>query len=97
MTIGTADDDWWRVVTVVMHEAIEAAMMDCHCRYADTADGFHADDCFLFVMTHPQYSQVIGQASEFLTEVLPDLAKVYNANRTVSKRRRVRGTGSTKG
>lgn len=94
MTIGTADEDWWRVVAVLLHESIEAGMMDLHCRLNDTADGYSSDDSVVFIMTHPQYSQVIGQAAEFLTLVLPDLAREYNAARrsnrktTVGKKRK---------
>lgn len=95
MVIGTEDTDWWRVVALLLHEAIEAAAIDLHCRFNDTSDGYSSDDSVVFHMTHPQYSQVIAQAAEFLTSALPDLAREYNAaqrsnRKTTARKKRKR-------
>lgn len=63
-----------------MHEALEVALIDNNCRYVPNMNYAQSDDQFLFVMTHPQFSQAVAQAAEFVTQVLPDLGKFYARN-----------------
>lgn len=78
MVVGIQSKDWWEVVNVLLHEATEMAMHDNQCRLAPVVDFGNSHDCYVFLMTHPQFSEITGQVANFLVQVLPDLAKRYN-------------------
>lgn len=75
--VGADYDQWWRIVDVLMHEAMELAMMRICCRYEPAPD--HSRDCgsYSFVMTHAQFSNANARAAMFVAAALPDLAKAW--------------------
>lgn len=71
--------EWKDTVNVLMHEALEVALIDNNCRYVPNMNYGQSDDQFMFIMSHPQFSQSVAQAAEFVTQVLPDLMEFFNA------------------
>ena len=78
LVVGINAKDWWEVVNVLLHEATEMVMLDNRCRFAPSVDFGNSADCYTFIMTHPQFSEITGQVANFLVQILPDLAKRYN-------------------
>jgi hypothetical protein len=60
-----------RTFSVILHELTEIQLSHLHCRYTD--DYVEADDyvSFLFVMTHPQFQEVLELVIPALMEFLP--------------------------
>jgi hypothetical protein len=71
------NNKWQGVVATLLHEVAEAAAMQLEARYFHSQD--YADDngSQLFVMSHTQFSEIMGRVAWFLSPALPDLAKVY--------------------
>lgn len=72
-----ADSSWSDVISALLHEVFELQMTRLMCRYDPTTDYGRDHSSYLFVMTHPQFSNVCGRAAEFLTAVLPSVSKAY--------------------
>lgn len=77
--VGADTQCWGDVVGVALHEACELVGSAMHYRLAPT--NMDADDLLsiVFVMTHPQFSEVCARAGGFLADCLPDLAKAWRA------------------
>lgn len=87
--IGIDGNNWREVIGILLHEAMELAIMDLELRYTPSHDESNSADIYLFIMTHPQFSQVCGRVGNFLYECLPDLTRSYReANRKNRKRRK---------
>jgi hypothetical protein len=76
MTLGL-DHDWPGVVTELCHEAIEMCAAQMGLRWAPAPDFSGAADGWLFVMTHPQMSEVSARVGHMLSDALPDLATAH--------------------
>ena len=66
--IGADIKDWKDVVAVVMHEALELEMNRLRCRYDCSYDMAQDHARYLFVATHPQFSDAVARASYFIAE-----------------------------
>lgn len=71
------DCDWDDVISALLHEAFELQMHRIGCRYDPTGDYGKDHSSYLFVMTHPQYSNVCGRVAQFLTKAVPALHKAW--------------------
>lgn len=75
--VGVDDRKWSFVVGVLLHETMELVMAQLKYRY-DQADDYGRDhSSYLFIMTHPQYSDVCARVGLFVSECLPKLTKAY--------------------
>ena len=76
MIIGVPGS-WPDAVYTLLHEALEASMMELRLRYS--AVPCFADDSggFLFVATHELFSEAVARVAYFLVPVLPELAKAH--------------------
>ncbi|MCE5324904.1 MAG: hypothetical protein LLG01_00670 [Planctomycetaceae bacterium] len=75
--IGADSRDWQYVVGVAMHEASELVASYLHYRYGPT--NMDADDLLslVFIMTHPQFSELCARVGMFLADCLPDLSAAW--------------------
>ena len=72
-----ANMEWPEVMSALLHEALELQMHRIGCRFDPTGDCGRDHSSYLFVMTHPQFSNVVGRAAQFASAALPDLAKAW--------------------
>jgi hypothetical protein len=75
--VGADQKQWARVVNAFLHEALELEYERIGCRYehgnwvgSDMSD-------FMFVATHPQFTEVVARVAELTAHALPDLAKAW--------------------
>lgn len=72
--VGADCQAWDQVVTVLFHEAMELAAHREGCRF-DRSDELSRDHCgYIFLMTHPQFSNCCARVGELASSCLPDLA-----------------------
>jgi hypothetical protein len=79
ITIGFDEPDFPHVLRTLLHEAFEFAMSDGNLRYVGSDDWGDSHDGYLFIMTHPQFSDMSGRVGAFLGACLPDTAKAYRS------------------
>lgn len=78
--------DWARTMTVLIHEVLELAFADMNGRFVPCPDYAEASDGYIFHMNHPAFSEASARVGYFLANSLPDISKVYNANKKKGKR-----------
>lgn len=76
-----ADVDWKGTVSALLHESFEFSMTVSHCRFNPAPDYGMDHSSYLFVMTHPMFSDIAARTAEFMALSLPDLSRAYNAFR----------------
>lgn len=84
IVVGIDNETWHDVAETLLHEAVEFAASDFGVRYKKVPTYSNSADGYLFVMTHPQLSEVVGRASWLVTKCLPDLRKVYKEHLRVT-------------
>lgn len=75
--VGADYDEWREVMSCLLHEIIELQMTLTGCRYNPAPDCARDHASYLFLMTHPQFSEVCARSAFFISEALPDLAKAW--------------------
>jgi hypothetical protein len=68
--IGTGGTEE-RTLAIILHELAEIQIAHLHCRYADDYQASNDYVSFLFVMTHPQFQEVLELITPVLMEFLP--------------------------
>ncbi len=86
MEIGLAHQDFATVMGVLVHEAMEFAMMDIRCRWTPAPDISHGHDGYLFVMTHPQFGEASARVGEFLAAMVPTLYAAWKQEQKVLRK-----------
>lgn len=84
MVIGLVGEEWGGILSTAMHEAIELAAVDTSTRWEPTVNYSLASDAYLFIMTHPQFGEVICRAGWLLSKFLNKLHaahKKFHANK----------------
>lgn len=76
MTVGL-DSAWPGIVSALCHEALEMSAAQMGIRWCPSPDFSGASDGWLFVMTHPQMSEVSARVGHMLSAALPDLAAAH--------------------
>jgi hypothetical protein len=77
ITVGADHDAWGDVVAVVLHEAEEAVAVQLLLRFS-LHDSYARDRLsLLFVMTHPQLSEVCARVGPFLAACLPEIEAAW--------------------
>lgn len=76
VTIGI-DCSWCEAVSILLHEAYEAVLIDLNTRYqpAPAYSGESSD--FMFITTHNQLSEAHERVGNFLIEAFPEFGKAY--------------------
>lgn len=72
-----ADQCWKDVVSVLHHEAMEFCLMRIECRFNPGSDFARDHASYLFIMTHPQFSEAGARTAWFLADCLPALGTAY--------------------
>lgn len=76
--VGADCSQWSRVVEVLLHEAMELAMMRIGARFEPAPDYAAGHDSYLFMMDHPKFTEAAARAGGMMADSLPDLAKAWN-------------------
>lgn len=74
MEVGIGYKNWWECHAVLLHEALEAALVDVSGRYKPSPDYATANDGYLFCVTHPVFSEAVARASYFVSQAQNQLA-----------------------
>lgn len=75
--VGADHAEWWKVLTALFHEVGELAASRIGCRFShadEVANDVHA---YLFVMTHPQFSEIQGMTADFVARCWNDLKEAW--------------------
>lgn len=83
MEIAGQDVD--HVMETLVHEVIEFAMTDLQLRFDRSPVMTFAHDTYLFVMTHPEFSEVASRVSRFLTKAIPVVMRLYSEGEAESQ------------
>jgi hypothetical protein len=75
--VGLDVDEWYRCLATLMHEAMEAVTANLEYRFRPSCDLALDNGSYMFVMTHTQFSEVVACAADFMSVVVPKLAKVW--------------------
>lgn len=75
--IGADQGKWDDVIAVLLHEVQELIIFRLRGRYSPS-DGISIDHAaYLFILTHPEFSELCKRTAEFISDALPDLAKAW--------------------
>lgn len=72
--IGGDYDSWGRVVNCLVHESVEFSLARLKCRFLSQDDNGDDAHGYLFVASHPDFSDACARAAIFITDALPPLA-----------------------
>ena len=86
IVIGLGEDQWWKTMIILQHEAFEFAMTRSGCRYDPNQDLSNSLSAFLFVMDHAQFSSVCALATDFVSASQAALAHAWKQYRKDRKR-----------
>ena len=74
-----ADTRWGEVVAAVLHEAMEFTLNRLRCRYDCSYDLAQDHAGYVFMATHPQFSDACSRSALFLAECHDKLKKDWRA------------------
>jgi len=83
--IGQEQDKWHQIVSVLLHEAIEFKLARQGNRFDPSPITTNSHASYVFMMTHEQMEDMASSVGVFLANVLPDLAKSWNAYKKTKK------------
>lgn len=85
LKIGTAHAEWWRCLSVLLHETQELVAIQFTLRFQQSDP--YADDAaaFVFLMTHTEFSEVVSVSAHFLAVVVPKLAARWSKQHAPKK------------
>jgi len=75
--IGADAEKWSRVVSALLHEAMEIPITRLGYSYCTTQSMNSSTANLRFMMEHEQFDECCHRAADFLTPALPDLAKAW--------------------
>lgn len=75
--IGAECDRWWKIVEVVLHEAVELAAANIRVRYYPQDDVGRDQHAYVFVLTHSQFSECIAHGADYLCNCWDDLKREW--------------------
>ena len=73
-----ADDGWNDAVGTLLHETMEMCALLLDLRFA-CADTPRTSENLMFFWTHEQFRVLCDRSGEFIAEVLPEVAAMWNA------------------
>jgi hypothetical protein len=71
------DSPWDEALSVLLHEAYEAVLIDSQIRYKPQPSYSGESSDFIFIATHNQLSEAHERVGVFLAKALPDFTKAY--------------------
>lgn len=78
ISMGVEQKQWSRVMTSLLHEAMELAITKRQCRFWHAQGGMNDLGGFFFFMDHRQFTEVCGDAGEFMAKAQHPLYKQWN-------------------
>jgi hypothetical protein len=75
--VGADYTNWFRVVEVLHHEAMELALVMVGCRFQPAPDNGCDHTGYVFHMTHAQFSEASARTGQFMAAALPDLSRAW--------------------
>ncbi len=75
--VGADYQDWDRIVSVLLHETMEFSLARIKCRFYPEDDFGGDTHAYIFIMSHPDFSDACARTAEFMTCALPDLARAW--------------------
>lgn len=88
IVVGAKGKIWSQVYRGLLHEAMEWGMLLGGCHYCPSgALAPVADDSYLMVMSHPQFTRVANEVGDFMAHAAPELEKVWRKNKGKGERR----------
>ena len=75
--IGADQDNWKWLIICLLHEAVELAACRMKCRFKPSEEVAYDEYSYIFVMNHPQFSEIQGLTGEFVASCWDDLAKAW--------------------
>lgn len=76
--VGADQPNWNLVVATLLHEILEMQMTLQGFRFSPAPDFANDNSSYLFVMNHPQFSEVCARSAMFVASALPDLSKAWS-------------------
>lgn len=83
MVIGIDKNHWPYVLSVLIHESMELAAAQMQLRVRSTDLWGTSSDSYIFLMTHPQFSEAVARSSGFMAACIPDLAAAFKIKHNV--------------
>jgi hypothetical protein len=83
--VGADYEMWQEIVGVFLHEAEELVASTLLYRWEQTNTDAGDHESLLFVMTHPQFSEVCARCGMLLADCLPDLGTAWKQWRKDAK------------
>lgn len=77
IVVGTASQDWERIVSGLLHEAYELETARMGYRFSRSNDFSNDHSEYIFMFNHPQFSDLCGKVSVFITKALPKVATAW--------------------
>jgi len=85
IVVGLDHKYFSEVLEVLLHELFEAAASSLGLRYLPTGNWNTGHDGYLFVFTHPQFTEIQSRVAAFAAAVLPKLKTAWKAYQRKSK------------
>jgi hypothetical protein len=83
--IGADHGKWGEVLACLLHEAGELSAERQRCRFSRTGEIAQDVHAYLFIMSHPQFSEVQALTAEFVANCWYDLKKAWTRWRRKEK------------
>jgi hypothetical protein len=80
MVIGVNEDNWFRVLDIIIHESTELAITRKGARYCASGTITKDHSVYLFSFSHPVFSDICCIVADFLSQVY-DIIKDLWSNR----------------
>ncbi len=74
-----ADGSWRETLNSLLHEIMELMFCTMTLRYVTSDYVNNGHDDYLFIFTHPQFTEIAARLSPFLIACQPDLKKAWRA------------------
>lgn len=76
ITVGK-DGAWWEVVSWILHEAMELALLRQGCRYSPDHAISNDSNLYMFAADHTKFAECCAIAGGFIADALPDLQTAW--------------------
>jgi hypothetical protein len=77
--IGADYASWAEVVSVLLHETLEFCLARIKARFSPADDWGKDVHAYVFLLAHPDFSDICGRAAGFVVAALPDLSTAWKA------------------
>ncbi len=83
--LGADEREWWLFLANLLHEVGEFAASRVGCRFNPSDQVARDVHAYLFVMTHPQFSEVQAMTADYLSRCYDDLKAAWGKWQAIPK------------